>query len=365
MATFDEATNKWLAWISDRDASILTMPEDVQEALRSWAGEASADAVKAVAWDLMRAVLDDCDSADWFPAWSSAEVGGEDQPANGVVILDWNQIPVIEQGVFEALGMETSWSDAIDRCSVCDLGVLTQPQFYGWRRKFYARTDGEVVCFACLDAEESEREALIEDLLSRPAASRAIPHARFLPASYIRVDFQGANGFYGGQSDDPTQIGKFLAAQGVTRYLFNITDIGQFDVHFDVWVDSEQDGILYGVAMSSSWRRPGFLADASGEPAMFPSPTDARAAADYPGPDLRWPEGLRGQVEVLALFPGLQDAARGLDPAVQMKKALAHAAQSSRGPAPTGAVRYTQLHMNGTSTTRDIPADAFITKGVS
>lgn len=364
MTTFDEATNKWLAWIASRDASILTMPEDVQEALRDWAQEAPADEIKAVAWDLMRAVLEDDCGADWLPAWSSAEVYKADQPANGVMVLNWNQTPMIDQRVFEALGMECEWSDVLAKCSVCDHGVVTQPQFYGWRRKFYEHTNNDIVCFACLDAEESERETMLEDVLGRSASGRVIPHTRFLPSSYVRVDFAGANGFYGGQCDDPRKVGAFLEARGVSLYLFNITDIGQFDLHFDVWVDSEQEGILYGVAMSSQWRGPGFLEDAAGAPALFPSPADARAA-DHPGPDLRWPEGLRGQAEVLAIFPGLGDAARGLDLAEQMKKALAHAAQASRGPAPSNTVRYTQLHMDGTSTTRDIPADEFVAKGVS
>lgn len=364
MTTFDDATNKWLTWITDRDGSILEMLEDVQEELCAWAEEAADDARKAVAWSLMRAVLEDDQHADWFPAWSSAEVSVADQPANGVMVCDWNQLPGFGQGVFEALGMETAWDESTRQCTVCEGGVVTQPQFYGWRPKFHEHGAGEVVCFACLDDDEGEREAMLEDVLRKPARARVVPHCRFLPDSYIRVDFQGENGFYGGQADDPEQAGAFLEAQGVDQYLFDITSIGQFDVHFDIWVDSEQEGILYGAAMSSQWRRPGYLEDASGERALFPSPADARAAADHPSPDLRWPEGLRGQVEVLAFFPGLSAAARGLDPAEQMQNALAHAARTTREPAPPGSVRYTQLHMDGTSTTRFIDSETFIRDGV-
>ena len=48
------------------------------------------------------------------------------------------------------------------------------------------------------------------------------------------------NGFHPGQNDDPKKIANKLEENGVSRYLFSVDDKGQFDIHFSVYVHSDE-----------------------------------------------------------------------------------------------------------------------------
>jgi len=355
----------WLEQIADRADGTRGFGNGWFERLEEWARDEASDEEKIRVSDaLLEAIGEDDEDFSWYAGWSAAECTPADQPERGIAVANWNSYPV-PQGALEALGFACEWNDSVDECACCNHLVETQPQYYGWRRKFWADNEDQIVCFACLDEHENEREAMIEVLRKRESNGRVIPHARYLPDTYVRVDFEGAHGLYGGQADDPKAVGRFLEDRGVPDYLFNITDIGQFDCHFEVWVNREQENVTYGVAITEgSWRRRRvFLSDAAGDAALFPSEADALMAGDHPTGGLVWPDDVRGTVEVCAVFPGLADAAKGADPAEMMRRALRHASRHATTPAP-GAIAYTQLHMDGTSTTRHIDTETFIRDGV-
>jgi hypothetical protein len=357
--------NLWLEQIADRTGGTRGFGNAWFKRLEEWARHEARDEEKIRVSDaLLEAIGEDEEDFSWYAGWSAAECTPADQPERGIAVANWNSYPVPE-GTLEALGFECAWDDAVDECACCNRPVMTQPQFYGWRPRFWRDDEHQVVCYACLDEHEGEREAMIEQLRGRASNARVVPHARYLPDTYVRVDFAGAHGFYGGQADDPRAVGRFLEDRGVHDYLFNITDIGQFDCHFEVWVNREQENVTYGVAIDEgSWRRRRvFLSDAAGDVALFPSEADARMAGDHPTGGLAWPDDVRGTVEVFAVFPGLARAAKGADPAEMIRWALRHASRHATTP-PPGTVTYTQLHMDGTSTTRHIDTETFIRDGV-
>jgi hypothetical protein len=66
--------------------------------------------------------------------------------------------------------------------------------------------------------------------------------SRLEEMGYVNLNEDGGsfeNGWYGGQNDDPTSIGKAFKAAGVTEYVFTIDSVGQFDLRFSVYVKEE------------------------------------------------------------------------------------------------------------------------------
>jgi hypothetical protein len=46
------------------------------------------------------------------------------------------------------------------------------------------------------------------------------------------------------RNDDPHKVAKELRAKGISRFLFNIDDVGQFDSHWSVYVHEDEKHLL-------------------------------------------------------------------------------------------------------------------------
>ena len=57
---------------------------------------------------------------------------------------------------------------------------------------------------------------------------------------YVKVnDSQFENGWHPGQNDDPKAMSQLLRLNGIHRFLWDVSGVGQFDVRFDLYIHEE------------------------------------------------------------------------------------------------------------------------------
>lgn len=165
---------------------------------------------------------------------------------------NWNEITVYDKttnkfntvddtprrlaGVLEKLGFEIEWEDEWATCSICNNLVRTQPDSYSWRRS-YIDDSGDIVCCECVQEEPAQYLELFEGRSEKAWTVSGVNPEDF---GYAQVAKEFEHGLYGGQNDDPKAIAKSLTDMGITRFLFHITDVGQFDTHFRVLVHESE-----------------------------------------------------------------------------------------------------------------------------
>lgn len=159
-----------------------------------------------------------------------AEPGYQD-PERGVLFANWNVFPRGVDDILERAGYAIEWSDEWSTCSDCGKAFRTSADSYGWQPSYVILNECELVCRDCVDWSE-----YLEDLEDDPtrAVQRDCDPADY---GYTRVSEprEYENGFHPGQSDDPAAILAALHAEGKTRIVFRVADVGQFDVHFETW----------------------------------------------------------------------------------------------------------------------------------
>ena len=134
---------------------------------------------------------------------------------------------------------EIEWSDEWITCNSCYLAVRTQADSYSWRQ-YYWLNDGEIICGDCVKSQYAEE--YLESLENNPSHACTFD-IDFEAYGYIQVnDHSFEHGMYGGQNADPKTIAKTLRMVGVTRFLFDIPRVGQFDIDFDLYVHNSQIG---------------------------------------------------------------------------------------------------------------------------
>lgn len=142
--------------------------------------------------------------------------------------------------LFEKMGIECEWSDEWATCS-CGKLIRTQPDSYGWTRS-YSVYDGEYACIECL---KEDPEGYLGNLEDNPDMANTIKDIDPADYGYIKVNEDSyASGWHPGQNADPHKVAKELRAKGISRFLFHIDDVGQFDTHWSVYVHSEEEHLL-------------------------------------------------------------------------------------------------------------------------
>lgn len=151
----------------------------------------------------------------------------------------YNDIPGRLAHVFERMGFEVEWSDEWTGCSECGKAIRTQPNSYSWTRS-YVEADGEITCCECaLKDPEAVLESFEDD--DQRACTLEINPAMH---GYVLVKGGMENGWYGGQDDDPRVIADALRKKGITRFMFTIDSVGQFDLDFSCWVHESEADLL-------------------------------------------------------------------------------------------------------------------------
>lgn len=193
----------------------------------------------------VRAVLEDGALSYRFGVekWASeyAEPGYSD-PAGGILFGNWNDHAGSKDrkrfcDIAEHAGFELEWSDEWSTCGDCGKAFRTSPDSYGWMAS-YNYTDGDLICVECLTDDPAGHLATLED---DPTTANTISRINPGDHGYVRYNGDFENGFHPGQTDDPAQITKTMQALGLSRIIFNLESVGQFDVRFSAWYVPAED----------------------------------------------------------------------------------------------------------------------------
>jgi len=172
---------------------------------------------------------------------------GYDDPEYLVLIDNWNQYSSRNEleKLLEACGCAIEWSDEWYDCQQCYKLVRTSGDCYGWTPSYVMLNECEIVCHECMEDEDMQRDYVEQEL--EGDCSKADTLGLDLEGlGYTRLDENFQNGLYGGQSADPHKIGEALNKREITRFVFQIDDVGQFDSRFSCWVhddDMPEDGL--------------------------------------------------------------------------------------------------------------------------
>lgn len=133
--------------------------------------------------------------------------------------------------ILEKLDIELEREDEWQACEECHKLVRTSPDSYGWTKSYWQGECG-ITCQNCV---ASDPEDYLESLEGNATVACTLD-IDLEKHGYEKLDSKYQNGLYGGQCDDPQVIAKSLQEQGITRFIFEIDNVGQFYVSFCVWV---------------------------------------------------------------------------------------------------------------------------------
>lgn len=245
-------------------------------------------------------------------------------PDSGIIALgDWNDVghydekvrkfitdddimPRLAHVLEKRFDVCIDWNDQWTECGCCNGLVRTSADCYAWKQHF-VELDGEIVCEECLIMDKQKIVSYLKSIEGN--CQHAIPLDNIDPEDhgYIKYSEQFENGLHGGQADSPDMIAQFLKSKGITRFLFTLDWVGQFEMEFSVWIHKEHKKLMKGLVIENC---------------------------------------------------------HGPDPAEMAQKALRevrHVSDEERG----NGVAYTKLNLqDGTSTTRIISPEEFIVNGI-
>ena len=166
---------------------------------------------------------------------------GYDRSESGIVATgNWNDVdgddtPCRVGRLLEHYGVAIEWSDEWTECAECGRIVRTQPDSYGWQKSYVLVDDCDIICLECVNPEEH-----LESLEGEDNKANTLSHIDPAEYGYILLDGEFESGLHRGQNADPKVIASGLREKGITRYLFNLDGVGQFDINFSVYVHESE-----------------------------------------------------------------------------------------------------------------------------
>ena len=166
---------------------------------------------------------------------------GYDDPAYLVLIDNWNQYSSRNEleKLLEACGCAIEWSDEWYDCQQCYKLVRTSADCYSWTPSYVMFNGCEIVCHECMSEDEDMQRDYVESELEGDCDKADTLGLDLEGLGYTRLDEDFQNGWYGGQSADPHKIGEALNKREITRFVFQIDSVGQFDARFSCWVHDD------------------------------------------------------------------------------------------------------------------------------
>ena len=190
------------------------------------------------------------DYADWYNG--VVEMGYDDKP---MICANWNPPKMKRLGdwieKFYQDNIEVDWSDEWMACSDCGKAVRSSPNSYGWETSWVWASDCEIVCRECVENSKDDVIEFYQNCLEG-TATRALPswmQPMVEDAGFKCLESEDAyctrfeSGFHPGQNDTPEGCLK-LAKEILPHkfdYVFVITGVGQFDIHWAMFVRKVED----------------------------------------------------------------------------------------------------------------------------
>ena len=166
-----------------------------------------------------------------------------------VIVANWNNVDSDFRKYIENF-FELDWEDESDYCSNCYQHIHTTPSYYGDDMR-HVYTDKGALCKTCaLENPEWIFDEFTFDSAHPPIYHKAIPawlQCKLEDHDYI--PFQSVDsackdvfesGLHADQTDTPEKVCKLVTELlGPRDMLFCIDSAGQFDVHFSVYIKTE------------------------------------------------------------------------------------------------------------------------------
>lgn len=171
------------------------------------------------------------------PGYQSSKAVADPEAFKGYLTANWNHIDKeLGDWLEESDAYESGfWSDEWIDCIECGGLVRITGDSYSWRMYGKSTEDGTV----CGDCLKKDIPAYLEELegQSRTGITIDIDPAQH---GYVKVNTSSfENGWHPGQTDDPKAMSKTLMLNGIHRFLWDISGVGQFDVSFDLYIHEE------------------------------------------------------------------------------------------------------------------------------
>lgn len=147
---------------------------------------------------------------------------------------------VDDNEVERELEIEFVFSDEYVTCSDCNHVICISPSYYGHKPDYYFG-DGFVVCGECFRGESDYQEDYLQERINNPknAINGLITSDNLVELGFTKLNEDSyESGHHYGQTDDPEEIYNELSDK-YDEVVFFISDVGQFDIHFDVYVRGE------------------------------------------------------------------------------------------------------------------------------
>lgn len=135
---------------------------------------------------------------------------------------------------------ELVFDDEYTLCMDCNSIIRTSADSYGWQPDFYVG-DGFIVCGECFRVQEDYQEDYLQERINNPknAVNGLLTSDNLEELGFTKVNEDSyENGYHYGQTDSPEDIYNELKEQ-YDEVVFFINSVGQFDIHFDVYVRGE------------------------------------------------------------------------------------------------------------------------------
>lgn len=186
--------------------------------------------------------LTETHSAEWCATYGEP---GYSDPARGIILANWNNVPKGLADWLERQGFELEWSD---EWAICSNGKAwrTSPDCYTWQPSFILSADGEMI------TRDDEPSAVIDELaMTDEGQCGIVPSC--VPSWITAEDLtsQGftlyrgelESGFHPGQTDNPKTIGREAFKANALRVVFRKSEQSQFHVRFECWVELDSDEV--------------------------------------------------------------------------------------------------------------------------
>tara|TARA_R110000868_G_scaffold49697_1_gene159904 strand:- start:5134 stop:5862 length:729 start_codon:yes stop_codon:yes gene_type:complete len=168
---------------------------------------------------------------DSYPNWFDESFDGK-----AVLTANWNNVSKRTYSLLEAYGFDCAWSDQVEGCKNCYRAVNNTPQCYGDMQVIKRIEDENGIVSLCPRcAVERFDEDVLPSLINNPSSADTLG-MDLASYGFTRHNGEYENGFHAHQTDDPKAIMDSIhATRPELEVIFQIRDIGQFDVKFSAW----------------------------------------------------------------------------------------------------------------------------------
>ncbi len=182
--------------------------------------------------------LQDKHNAEWCSKYGEP---GYPDPAKGVVLANWNNVPKRIADYLEEAGFSLEWSDEwwIDYAN--EKAYRTRPDSYHWESQIHLTRGGDYIT----------PDDPFSDWLEELQATDYAHEPACLPSRYTEQDLaehgfvlfadQQENGFHASRSDTPEPVQKAAFEKGAEAVIFRKVENSQFYIVYQCYAKFPED----------------------------------------------------------------------------------------------------------------------------